>query len=73
MVGFNSASRSGEPFPARIDRKKRLPNWKERWCTADLKVQPMTDFAVSLGLVPGLYAEVTRLRTEHASESRATT
>lgn len=62
IVGYNSASRQGEPFQARIDRKKRLPNWKERWCTADLKVQPMTDFAASLGLVPGDYTEVIGLR-----------
>lgn len=62
VVGFNSASRGGEPFQARIDKKKRLPNWKERWCTADLKVQPMTDFAASLGLVPGAYTEVIGLR-----------
>lgn len=62
VVGFNSASRQGEPFQARIDKKRRLPNWKERWCTADLKVQPMTDFAGSLGLTPGVYTEVIGLR-----------
>lgn len=62
LVGFNSASRNGEPFQALIDKKKRLPNWKERWCTALLKVQPMTDFAMSLGLMPGSYTEVIGLR-----------
>lgn len=62
LVGFNSASRKGEPFQALIDKKKRLPNWKERWCTALLKVQPMTDFAISLGYVPGQYTEVIGLR-----------
>ena len=62
LVGFNSASRDGAPFQAMIDKKKRLPNWKERWCTDRLKVQPMTDFAASLGLVPGEYAEVIGLR-----------
>jgi hypothetical protein len=62
LVGYNSASRNGEPFQAIIDKKKRLPNWKERWCTNRLKVQPMTDFAASLGLVPGGYTEVIGLR-----------
>ena len=32
VVGYNSASRNGEPFQALIEKKKRLPNWKERWC-----------------------------------------
>lgn len=62
IVGYNSASRNGEPFQAMIDKKKRLPNWKERWCTDRLKVQPMTDFAASIGLVPGEYTEVIGLR-----------
>lgn len=61
-VGYNSASRNGEPFQSLIDKKKRLPNWKERWCTDRLKVQPMTDFATSIGLVPGEYTEVIGLR-----------
>jgi hypothetical protein len=64
LVGYNSASRNGEPFQALIDKKQRLPNWKERWCTALLKVQPMTDFATSLGLVPGEYSEVIGLRDD---------
>lgn len=62
IVGYNSASRNGEPFKALIDKKQRLPNWKERWCTASLKVQPMTDFAASLGLATGAYTEVIGLR-----------
>lgn len=61
-VGFNSASRAGEPFRQLIAKKKRLPNWKERWCTQFLKVKPMTDFALSLGLVPCTYREVVGLR-----------
>ncbi len=62
LVGFNSASRKGEPFQALLDKKKRLPNWKQRWCTSLLKVQPMTDFAKSMGLTPGEYTEVVGLR-----------
>lgn len=64
IVGYNSASRNGEPFQYLIDKKQRLPNWKERWCTALLKVQPMTDFAASIGLQPGAYTEVIGLRND---------
>jgi hypothetical protein len=63
-VGFNSASRNGEPFAAAIEKKKRLPNWKERWCTALLKVQPMMDFANALGWEPGAYSDVIGLRDD---------
>ena len=63
-VGYNSASRAGEPFAALIAMKQRLPNWKERWCTALLKVEPMTAFARSIGLEPGSYAEVIGLRND---------
>lgn len=62
-VGYNSASRSGEPFAALIAKKKRLPNQKERWCTEFLKVRPMFSLMKSeLGLVPGQYTEVIGLR-----------
>lgn len=61
-VGFNSASREGEPFQALIDKKKRLPNWNERWCTEFLKVRPLTALAKVLGLKTGSYAEVVGLR-----------
>ncbi len=61
-VGFNGASRDGEPFEALIKKKKRLPNWRERWCTGFLKVKVLTAFAASLGWKPGEYAEVIGLR-----------
>ncbi|KQU79834.1 hypothetical protein ASD00_36105 [Ensifer sp. Root31] len=64
VVGYNSASRNGEPFQALIEKKQRLPNWKERWCTGLLKVQPMTDFATSIGLVEGSYSEIIGLRDD---------
>ena len=48
-VGFNSASRTGEPFAALIHDKKYTPNATMRWCTADLKVQVMKWFMQSLG------------------------
>jgi 3'-phosphoadenosine 5'-phosphosulfate sulfotransferase (PAPS reductase)/FAD synthetase len=62
-VGFNSASRLGEPFTALIAKKQRLPSGRERWCTQFLKVEPM--FALmrdALGLEPGGYEEVIGLR-----------
>lgn len=62
-VGFNSASRDGEPFADLIAWKQRLPNSFERWCTQFLKVE--AKFALMralLGLEPGQYTEVIGLR-----------
>jgi hypothetical protein len=60
-VGYNSASRDGEPFAALIAKKKITPNWQMRFCTQYLKVQAMTDFIASLGWAPG-YREIIGLR-----------
>ena len=46
-VGFNSASRNGEPFAALIGKKKYLPNAVTRFCTSELKIRVMRDFAKS--------------------------
>lgn len=48
-VGFNSASRNGEPFAALIAKKRYAPNPTVRYCTQDLKIRAMRDFALSLG------------------------
>jgi 3'-phosphoadenosine 5'-phosphosulfate sulfotransferase (PAPS reductase)/FAD synthetase len=48
-VGYNSASRSGEPFEALIRDKQYTPNAVMRWCTAELKVRVMKWFMQSLG------------------------
>lgn len=64
QVGFNSASRNGEPFEALIEWKQRLPNSFERWCTEFLKVKTMFAFARSLGFRDGSYAEVIGLRND---------
>lgn len=48
-VGFNSASRDGEPFAALIKKRKFLPNGVMRFCTQELKIRPMRDFCKSLG------------------------
>jgi hypothetical protein len=62
-VGFNSASREGEPFAALIAKKQRLPNWQERWCTTFLKIKPMQALMrQDLGLEPGAYIEAVGLR-----------
>lgn len=64
-VGFNSASRQGEPFEALIRKKGgRLPNWKERWCTGYLKVQTMFALMRSLGYADGTYLEAIGLRDD---------
>lgn len=65
QVGFNSASRSGEPFKALIDKKQRLPNGFERWCTQYLKVLPMFALMRELtGLKPGQFWETIGLRDD---------
>jgi 3'-phosphoadenosine 5'-phosphosulfate sulfotransferase (PAPS reductase)/FAD synthetase len=48
-VGFNSASRNGEPFAGLIAKKKYLPNAVARFCTSELKVRVMKAFCLSLG------------------------
>lgn len=48
-VGFNSASRVGEPFAGMIAKYQRVPNAFTRFCTGKLKVGVMTDFMKSLG------------------------
>lgn len=48
-VGHNSASRNGEPFAELIRRKKFVPNAMMRFCTEELKVRTMKEYAQSLG------------------------
>ena len=61
-VGYNSASRRGEPFAALIAKKGMPPNWQARFCTQYLKVKAMTAFMASRGFAPCTYAEVIGLR-----------
>lgn len=49
LVGYNSASRKGEPFAALIDSKSYLPNAVTRFCTTELKVRPMKHFMIDRG------------------------
>ncbi|RIV79596.1 phosphoadenosine phosphosulfate reductase family protein [Pelagerythrobacter aerophilus] len=71
-VGFNSASRSGEPFAAVIRRKGYLPNSVTRFCTTHMKIETLKHFMLSLGYktwtnVVGLRAdEMHRVARGHA-------
>jgi hypothetical protein len=66
-VGFNSASRNGEPFAALIAKKGALPNGTQRWCTQWLKVKPIFAFMRAAGLgEPGDYCEAIGLRNDEA-------
>jgi len=63
-VGFNSASRNGEPFERLIESKKATPNQQHRWCTEHLKVQIMFDYMRTVGLEPNSYREAIGLRAD---------
>lgn len=67
VVGYNSASRDGEPFAALIRKKKRLPNWSERWCTGFLKVKAMHSYLASIGLDIGNFVEVIGMRADEGA------
>jgi hypothetical protein len=62
-VGYNSASRLGEPFAALIAKKGMPPNWQARFCTQVLKVKAMASFLKSKGFEAG-YAEIIGLRDD---------
>lgn len=47
-VGFNSASRNGEPFAELIRVKRYTPNSVTRFCTDELKIKVMSNFMQSL-------------------------
>lgn len=82
-VSHNQASRSGEPFNALIRKKQYLPNPVTRFCTTELKIRVMRDFARSLGWdhwsnIVGLrYDEPRRLieahKRNHENKERWTT
>jgi 3'-phosphoadenosine 5'-phosphosulfate sulfotransferase (PAPS reductase)/FAD synthetase len=48
-VGFNSANRHGAPFDGLIELRGRLPNPLQRFCSRELKVEPIKAFCRSLG------------------------
>jgi len=48
-VGYNSASRAGEPFKALVENSASLPNPVRRYCSQELKVRVINSFMRSLG------------------------
>ncbi len=48
-VGFNSASRGGEPFAAMLLRKGYLPSAVQRFCSIELKIRTLSRLMKSLG------------------------
>jgi 3'-phosphoadenosine 5'-phosphosulfate sulfotransferase (PAPS reductase)/FAD synthetase len=48
-VNYVTASRDGTPYLSLIRKKKYLPNPVTRFCTIELKIRVMRDFARSLG------------------------
>lgn len=65
-VGFNSASRNGEPFDRLIQRKQAIPSTVSgRWCTQFLKVGVLHDFMETQGFAErGSFTEVIGLRAD---------
>jgi 3'-phosphoadenosine 5'-phosphosulfate sulfotransferase (PAPS reductase)/FAD synthetase len=64
-VGYNSASRNGEPLTRLIDRKKALfSTITGRWCTERCKVGVMHDFMEAQGYPRGAYTEVIGFRAD---------
>ena len=63
-VGYNSASRNGEPFRALIERKKYPPNSVMRFCTTELKIEPMKFFMKAQGYKK--WTNVVGLRADEA-------
>lgn len=49
IVGRQGASTNGEPFEALIEKRKYLPNQKNRFCTTELKVRTAKRYLRSLG------------------------
>ena len=67
-VGYNSASRNGEPFAALIDAHGYLPNIAKPWCSIALKQRVCRQFAASLGWKR--YKSVVGLRADEPGRVR---
>ena len=64
-VGFNSASRNGEPLDRLIARKQALfSTLRGRWCTERAKVETLVDYMATLGHQPGKFTEVIGFRAD---------
>ena len=49
VVDYATASRKGEPFELLIEKKRYLPNTFARFCTSELKINPMKKYLKFLG------------------------
>lgn len=66
-VGYNSASRNGEPLSRLIARKQSLfSTMSGRWCTQYCKVLVLQDFMETQGYSPGKFTEVIGLRADES-------
>lgn len=64
-VGYNSASRNGEPLTRLIERKQALfSTLRGRWCTEHCKVGVLHDFMEASGYPKGSYTEVIGFRAD---------
>ena len=64
-VGYNSASRNGEPLDRLIERKKALfSTLRGRWCTQFCKVSVLHDYLEAIGHPKGTYTEVIGFRAD---------
>lgn len=63
IVGYNTASREGEPFEDVI-RKYTIPNQNFIHCTRELKIVPIRSFLRSIGLKKGDYYEAIGIRSD---------
>lgn len=49
VVDYQSASRNGQPFDILLDAMPAIPNAVGRYCTAELKIRPMTQYIIDYG------------------------
>ena len=70
VVDYDSASRDGEPFNQLLQRKKRPPNIKQRFCTEEMKVKTLDRYAKrELGIKS--YAGILGIRKDEGARVRA--
>jgi 3'-phosphoadenosine 5'-phosphosulfate sulfotransferase (PAPS reductase)/FAD synthetase len=50
VVSYETACRNGEPFSEMIDKKQFLPNSVMRFCTTELKIEPINRYMKSIGI-----------------------
>lgn len=71
VVTYATASRNGEPFEA-ATAKYGLPNQVFKWCTRELKLNPMKSYLRSIGWTSGSYTTAIGIRTDELRRVSAT-